>query len=342
MQFSPQTPILQVMKEVVTGKLPEIPEHWQFPERGQKGLVVAQIDLDQRFLSFTLPDKPGYKNPHYKGEYADYFFDENGNIIDCRTHSYDDTVIELRKSDMGMRFLMGESGVDWLERLEINGIWLLETKPNANTGVLDFGLLDEDSRGWLTYLNFDHISDKEIHSNRLHTVALGNKFRDKFGNIIEAPNGSIDLINSDKRDGLNGFKASHWYWERYGFRQEVYPFEIEYNERLKPDKQEKSNEVFFRDENGEGDIVFRLNWEVEDGQLVISEMHLPTQITRVLRAPVILPMDEIKKAVFSKPPYEKMKDRLSGSEDLVVPWRNIDTTIGVSLAYSRPVPQKET
>ena len=63
----------------------EIPEDWQFPERDKPGLKVAQIDLDQRFLAFTLPDNPRAKGwPGYQGEYGDYFFTSEGKPSEYR------------------------------------------------------------------------------------------------------------------------------------------------------------------------------------------------------------------------------------------------------------------
>jgi trehalose-6-phosphate synthase len=86
-------------------------------------------------------------------------------------------------------------------------------------------------------------------------------------------------------------------------------------------------------------VNFGLKWKVKDNKIVATEIHLPTQMSRTLCAPIALDMDKIAKMVFSKPPYEKIKDKLSGTEDLVVPWREIDRIMGVGPSYSRPRPQ---
>ena len=56
----------------------EIPENWKFSKSDKQTLKISQIDLDERFLAYTLPDHPKVNRKLYKGEYHDYFFDSEG------------------------------------------------------------------------------------------------------------------------------------------------------------------------------------------------------------------------------------------------------------------------
>lgn len=299
----------------------KIPGEWNFLERDTEGLKVSQIDLRQRFLAISLPNRQIHEwDSKYRGEYVDYFFDAKGEAIDYRKHSDFSTTIVLRKSDTGMRFWMNEERGGLPEDYSTITVGLSETAPEVKT--LEFSALDYDN-----YLTFLSIFAKNTFYRGLFTIDSSRIFaKDRNGNEIKSLGAVMGLIDVGGRG--NNLEASDWSLKDYD------------KSRFLSDKQEKSNEVFFRNEKGE--VVFRLNWEVEDGKLVISETYLPTQITKILCAPIIFPTGEVAKAVFSRSPYEKKRNRISGLEHLEVPWREIDKILGVSLAYSSPrsIPQE--
>lgn len=48
-----------------------IPKHWKFPERDNPGLKVIQIDLQERFLAYTLPNQV---NPRLRFNFSSDIF----------------------------------------------------------------------------------------------------------------------------------------------------------------------------------------------------------------------------------------------------------------------------
>jgi hypothetical protein len=291
-----------------------IPESWKFPERDTKGLKVEQIDLGQNFLAFSLPELPYIKKTSfYKGEYADYFFDSKGNPTDCRKRSRFYTNIIL-STDMETHFeIDGQSSLPGDSRISV---FILE--PNLETGILE--RTNEDFNKRLGYFSF--VESDDIHSNKLYTVSLGgNLVIDKAGNRVKSPN--VVIIGANGENG-NNLETSHW---------NLNPFS--YDKSYSLCEREKPNEVLFQNE--QGDITFKLNWEVKNGRLVVSETYLPTQTARILSAPVTLSMDEVKEAVFSKPQY--VKNLLKGPGRLDVPWMKINDILETSLLYRSPDPQ---
>lgn len=301
-----------------------IPEYWKFPERNKKGLVVKQIDLPQGFLAITLPGASYYKEKKiYKGEYVDYFFNQEGRPRELRRHSGFDTQIKLRKGESEMLLNIHEWG-RLPEFSEFNGISILE--PDANPRII------EDPSKMLATVSYRYPLnniDNSTHYNLLSTSCFGENFVvDRKGKKIKAPGSLLNVVLS-RGDGL---KAFHWELSS------LFPYEDDFLR----EEQRELNEVLFRDKNGKESVVFKLKWDVKDGILIATQTHLPTQVSRTLRAPITLDMSEIAKVVFAQPPYEKPGDESNDSEDLVVPWREIDRIIGISLSYSRPVPQKKT
>ena len=43
-----------------------IPQNWNFPDKGRRDLKIIQFDQEQRFLAFTLQNRPTIKNPDYR------------------------------------------------------------------------------------------------------------------------------------------------------------------------------------------------------------------------------------------------------------------------------------
>jgi len=285
----------------------EIPDNWKFPERNQAGLKVKQIDVNQRFLAFDLPDLGGHK-----GQYCDYFFNSDGEPTDSRHHHDVFTGVQLRKYDMQAHFGLQESVSN--RRLMIVNVILSEPAVDGagafkRNGVLAFGNFG------LNYFN-EHDGN-----NYLEVLDLGENFgRDKTGNMINGSKVVISKVPSKKLDKFDSWASG---------------FDPDFTYRYVSDGQ-REGITYDRQRNR----LSKLHWGVEDGKLVVSETHLPTGIIKTLRVPVVLPMDEVAKAVFARPPYAKVKDRVSGLETLEVPWREIDKIIGVSLSYSRPIPQK--
>lgn len=161
----------------------------------------------------------------------------------------------------------------------------------------------------------DNIASLGFEEGKLRRVKLGEIFGiDKDGNIIRSPSPFIAL--GKKREGLN---SDDWQLSSVDSRFD------------ETQMQDKSNDIVYEDI--EGNKVFRLTWEAIDGKLVVTETHLLTGIIRTISAPLVLPMDEVRKAALARPPYQKVPvEGIGGArkEVLDVPWVSIDRIVGVN------------
>lgn len=90
--------------------------------------------------------------------------------------------------------------------------------------------------------------------------------------------------------------------------------------------------------------IFKVEWGIQksglEGErgnvdlLSVSQIHIPTGIIKILRAPLGLDVEKVSEAIFSRPPYPKDE-----RGRLIIPWRNIDRIVGGMLSYSYPPPK---
>lgn len=299
----------------------QIPPHWNFPERKYMGLglKVTDIDVDQGFLAFDLPDRPDYKGlPGYGGGYVDYFFDESGEPIDTR-HSFGLNTSITVQSDFEVAVNVYDD--------------LLERHPSLR---IRFEKPATDSRDFFTHLlgsfSFESLRDKNknLLKRKLVSVRLGEIF-----SIIDENGGiSSPEIIFDRATGKDGLKTDEW---------ELVPLNLgEFHFKYPKNANEA---VFFDDEEN---VVFKLEWEITEEEtddpgvlvpasLVVTETHFPTQVRKVLQSPLTVDLSAVLEAAFAKPPYTKNKDG-----DLIVPWRGIGRIVGATLSYENlPQPKPE-
>ena len=86
----------------------EIPYNWEFPNKSN--CSVVQIDVPQRFLSVSYPPNIGVDpgNTTYKGEYADYFINQDGKPSDYLRHETFDTFGQLMGDGLVVNFNVHE------------------------------------------------------------------------------------------------------------------------------------------------------------------------------------------------------------------------------------------
>lgn len=171
------------MREAKERQNPEnlqIPENWNFPERGDPHLGVVQIDLDERFLALRLPDDKEERY-EYRERYGDYFFDSDGNLLQHRTHYSLDTII-LLTGDSTVLYSISDVARKGLS------IYLLPSPPTEED-------LMPPNLGGFEYCN-----------GHLDRVSLGDTFitdRDQ-GGIIESPRLYFDMRYEKWRSSVFG------------------------------------------------------------------------------------------------------------------------------------------
>ena len=285
---------------------PKIPENWNFLGRNDPGLKIRQIDLDKSFLAFNLPDNPISRTlPHYKGEYRDYFFDQEGRRLDERVHGAFDTHINVVR-DIKVSY----SAHEWAGPNHIN---------------LDIVFLKSETASPPAF----ELAGANYTSGRLSSVSLGSCFTSIAGeeNYLRSP---MFIIGQYSRESL---RSGNW---EINF-SEALPANNSFAVSDIIDRQ-----VVF---NQDKEPIFRVEWGIQksglEGEkdnvdlLSVSQTHIPTGIIKTLKAPLDLDVEKVSEAIFSRPPYPKdQRGRL------VVPWRNIDRIVGASLSYSYPPPKK--
>ena len=307
----------------------EIPENWKFLEGDKQTLKVAQIDLGERFLAYTLPDDPKVNKKLYKGEYRDYFFDSEGKRLQWRSHEGFDANI----------FLVGENFIHYNIN-ELNA--RIEKLPDSKKISIYFREQEYDRydrNQLLDLMRSDRLFTTRqgyIHydiSGLLDSIGLEELFtRDEKGNDISSPD--LGFFRDNENDFRLRFYKAHHINKDFSYKKDT----------------EKDNAVgiYILNPNQEEEKVFDVDWKIQRGEsdeertreyLVVSQIHIPTGIIKTIRAPLRLDMQKVEEAVYSKPPYSK--ERIGGKERLVVPWRNIDRIVGASLSYSYP-PDKQS
>lgn len=77
-------------------------------------------------------------------------------------------------------------------------------------------------------------------------------------------------------------------------------------------------------------------------RMILTQRHIPSGTIKVVSAPLEISVEEIRKIVFSKPPYTQIPPPVRGALPMLdVPWRNIDRIMGATLSYSTPNKKQE-
>ncbi len=314
----------------------KIPDNWNFPERDVPGLVVRQIDLDQRFIAFDF----------IKGRdvecYADYVFDSKGDAADCRLYDVEDSLAESTENlktsfttniklirDHNIRYdLRGNKRLLELGR----GYIFVEFEPGANyIGIATYEGEHLQRVDFNKYFIVEELSRKEgqvpeeIDYSDFFITAMKKRRQKPYKTFLEGPSFSI-------KKGENG-----WYFDPKGV-------DLDLEGELKVEREYSRNQLVYLDNYRRK--VFRVEWKVDEGYnseqerekcplLFVSQTHIPTDIIKTLSAPLRIDLQKVADAVFARPPYPKDE-----RGRLVVPWRNIDRIVGARLAYSYP-PQKQ-
>lgn len=291
----------------------QIPENWQFPERGDPGLKLIQNDPEERFLALTVLDGKGHKS-------VEYFFDTEGNIsgylIVPKANSLNNIDVGLT-SDIKVIYTI-EHGIrssPHLLRPNDISVFLISSKED----IMDSEL--EEMLG-----NF-HYRSGELHAVEVDSIFAEGK------SYIESPRFFLQNDYTPRTRYPFGFYV-HQPSEYDSSKREfdTGSFVLRRISRQKLDVTDKDKEQVFEIEFGEESD------REEHGRrsLFISQKHTPTGIIKTLRAPLRVDLLKIAEILNSKPPYNK--ERVGEKERLVVPWRNIDRIVGASISYSYPPP----
>lgn len=281
----------------------QIPRHWKtlYPISS-----IDQIDQEQRFLAFAT-------DRFTTGGTArlEYFFRDSGNIADSKTSSRVETFpfspitsIYLA-GDIRSAYSLFDYGASDFFRM---------TGASESENVLQVEM-ELDS-------NIDHhLAKFNYSSGLLRELCLGFAFssdRQNDSGVIQSPIVIIHKSISKDRFG------NQWYYkdDLSGKLSERSSAKFKLNS-------EKENTLSFVDDSGE--LVYKISWKEENGELVLAQEHVPSHMIKRLSAPLELDTDKVKQAFYSSPPYERK--RIQGMEALNVPWRNIGRIIGVNLSY---------
>lgn len=151
----------------------------------------------------------------------------------------------------------------------------------------------------------------------LKNASLGKTFvKDKDGNVLF--NVTPAIRRDDEKEGL---ESGDWHINEFSV--------INSNFRMNG-----PNVAIFQD--GLGNDVLRLRWEVIDGRLTLTEEHLSSGAKGSVSSPVHLETRNIMEAVLSKPPYKKVPIEGTGEEALEVPWRDLGRIIGIKTTFNDP------
>lgn len=83
------------------------------------------------------------------------------------------------------------------------------------------------------------------------------------------------------------------------------------------------------------DLSAKVSWEIREGEMIITQEQDETGALKIITTPLELDMDQLKKVLFSKAPYQKEKVPLAkGVERLMIPWMRIGELIGSRVSYS--------
>jgi hypothetical protein len=274
----------------------QIPENWQFPERGDPGIKVEQIDLNEKFLAYQYDiniQDPNVTHPLYG--YEECFFNENGKVVVSRSHEKISTYIGF-----------------WGGELPI--MYLLSTRAQGPypSSSLEVHFSSGEAGGSLG----DSMYDRDT----LRFTALGEYFtaKDLSGVLIKSPKLvfiSFQTVTPEEKrtfDLKKDLSGSNFV--------------------VKEDESRENEATVF---NNREEEIFKVVWgEQEDERektaiFVVSQTHIPTGIVKAFSAPLRIDTKKIAEAVFSRTPYPKDE-----RGRLVVPWRNIDRIVGASISYS--------
>jgi len=287
-------------------EIPKIPENWKFPERDQPDLKPVQIDNDARFLAFTVPDGRGLKS-------VEYFFNREGEAVGYYR----------------IPFLSGAAGIAVTSDCKTQYVIPSMLSGTAPENIYVLFKKAESKLG--TFATGDRLGAVFYHQGELSSIQVDPVFleRPEEEDSIESPKYQLSIINSGVLLSLID-RQNDYFHGRRKFTMDNFVIDSETK------KAKDKVEVFEKN----GKEVFEIKWEIREGDreegrkesLVVSQTHIPSGIIKTLRAPLMLDMQKVEEAVYSRPPYPK--ERIAGKDRLIVPWRNIDRIVGASLSYS--------
>lgn len=299
---------------------PKIPGDWKFPERGDPGLKVTQIDLGERFLAFTLPDGSDNKS-------VDYFFGSEGDITGYRVIPVIGSISVGLTSDNKLTYDVLRI-VSSLQAPELNGmsIYLKQAKSNL---LLD---LIEDRLGGFMY------GGRELLGLELDSIFL-EETEQQTG--IESPRCTLSFtIPTDK--GQEGGKLVFEVIQPREY--DAYRREYIAGDFVLVKEAEKKIHVF--DKNRKK--VFEIEPSIEEAGthevgsevLVFKQTHTPSGIIKTLKGPLRVDLQKVEETINVRAPYDK--EKVGGKDRLVVPWTNIHRIVGAGLSYSYPPPNPKS
>ena len=285
----------------------KIPENWKFPERDQPDLKPVQVESDSRFLAFTVPD-----GRHQKS--VEYFFDNEGEISGyCITPLVGNISVGLTTDSRSVYDFHRYASLDAPKVIDVTVIF-------KNSELSDETL--EDRIGYIGSLYGN------VYLVNVDSVFLKQSEEEKE---IKSPRFGLRIENGEVKFDAMAPKA--YFEDRNEYIVENFVIRK---------KTEQTAEIFDKG----GKQIFGVEWRTEEsdkdeggGQfLVINQTHIPTGIVKTLRSPLRFNLGKITESLSVGPPYNKEKK--TGKEVLVVPWRNIDRIVGASISYSYS-PQKQ-
>lgn len=148
---------------------------------------------------------------------------------------------------------------------------------------------------------------------KITSISLTQAFRikkDESGNSFSVDSPYVTLNRKKDFSGLN-----------------IKDWNIEWRNNLtlyarKPT--EKINVFYFRKL---GKLVYKINWEVLDGKIIVIQEHIKDGELKTLTAPIQIDEQGAKQAFFSRLPCPSPKEQF--------PWLKIGEIIGLNVAYSK-------
>jgi hypothetical protein len=285
----------------------DIPENWDFSAKlNPCGFKIQQLDLKQRFLAVrTLDDRSSEQ----------HFFDGNGTVIDDKYQNnfgrnLDSTRIILRSRDNIVFFeTEGTSMQPNLETMLSFGGQARIDKNNENSNDVDSLALFKYVGSNLIYIK---VNDFFYFSKETGKI-IGPKFT---LNLIKENSGEESQQNNNinVHIDIKGVNLADEDYSRF-----TYPM---------------GNGVNFGSKGND----FRVEWDIRDGRFIVRQVHKQTGISKIMKSPLTVDLENMKIAVSAEPRYGIIENKI-GPDRLDVPWSKIDQIIGASVGYQMSAPQ---
>lgn len=296
---------------------------WNFAEKTYPDFRVIEEDIKNDYIRFEYRH-PGLRNKLIK----DYFFARNGLPKSSRIQFLP---LHDESDDHVIVTLWGENTSEYsISKVLIND----RTVKNLH-GHLDI-VRPVAGRRFMDHLGHKPYSFQFNSSGDLVFVETGCTMQIDKDTFVEAPTGSYVLY-----ENASGLEKEDWRFEKdsvinlmhNGFLigENVYwsptvPKELERLEKMKQESTFTIEQKIMLDVDRNGrEVPF----------FIFTLLYKPTGMTKTLRVPLRIDMDQVINASFSKPPYPVQS--VGKVESVRAPWTEIDRIVGASLSQSERI-----